>query len=116
MKAPKILPWIARRTAISDELALSLWRRAASEAEALSGDSNSGNYFHTALDRFIELCQDEGENLGGSTSFGKQLHWIQRYQNRVVHINLMAARKTWQLCIANWNSLLNRQSEATRTP
>ena len=37
MKAPKILPWIARKAGISDELALKLWRRAISEAEYLAG-------------------------------------------------------------------------------
>lgn len=33
MNAPMILPWIARKAGITDELALKLWRRAASEAE-----------------------------------------------------------------------------------
>jgi hypothetical protein len=37
MNAPKILPWIARKAGISDELALKLWRRAVSEAEYLTG-------------------------------------------------------------------------------
>ena len=31
LKAPKILPWIARKAGISDELALKLWRRAISD-------------------------------------------------------------------------------------
>ena len=37
VKAPKILPWIARKAGISDELALKLWRRAISEAEYITG-------------------------------------------------------------------------------
>ena len=41
MNAPKILPWIARKAGISDELALKLWRRAVSEAEYLTASSPS---------------------------------------------------------------------------
>lgn len=37
MQAPKILPRIASQAGISEELAPKLWRRAASEAEQLSG-------------------------------------------------------------------------------
>ena len=37
MKAPKILPWVARKAGITDELALKLWRRAVGEAEFLTG-------------------------------------------------------------------------------
>ena len=36
MSAPKILPWIAKKASISEELALKLWRRAVSEAEYLT--------------------------------------------------------------------------------
>ena len=43
MSAPKILPWIARKAGISDELALKLWRRAVSEAEHLTGHSSGRN-------------------------------------------------------------------------
>ena len=116
MKAPKILPWIARKTAISDELALNLWRRAASEAEELAGNSDSDNYCHLAVDRFIDLCQDEGEKLGGIADFGNRLHRITRYQDRIVQINLLAAKKAWRLWIAQWSSLLSHKNEATRTP
>ena len=48
MKAPKILPWIARKAGISDELALKLWRRAVSEAEYLTG-KQEGNEFNELI-------------------------------------------------------------------
>jgi cysteine synthase len=49
MQAPKILPWIARKAGISDELALKLWRRAASEAEYLTGQSTGSEYWGLAV-------------------------------------------------------------------
>jgi hypothetical protein len=48
MKAPKILPWIARKAGISDELALKLWRRAISEAEYLTGKTEGSEYWGLA--------------------------------------------------------------------
>jgi len=44
MNAPKILPWIARKAGISDELALKLWRRAGSAAEYLTGKTEGSPY------------------------------------------------------------------------
>lgn len=109
MKAPKILPWIARKSAISDELALNLWRRAAGEAEELSGNCDSDDYFRLAVERFISLCEDEGKSARNS-----ELHWLKRQQDRVVQINLLAARKTWQLWLAHWNSFFTRPNETSQ--
>ena len=114
MKAPKILPWIARKTGISDELALNLWRRAASEAEELAGNSNRDNYFQLAVEPFINLCQDEGEELDGLAHCSNRLRRLTRYQDRIAQVNLLAARKAWQLWIAQWGSLLSRKSEVSR--
>ena len=44
MQAPKILPRIAHKAGISEELALKLWRRAASEAECLCGKADGAEY------------------------------------------------------------------------
>ncbi|MEO8011484.1 MAG: hypothetical protein ABI650_07565, partial [Dokdonella sp.] len=60
MKAPKILPWIAHKEGITDQLALNLWRRAAGESEEISGCCNSSDYYRMAVGRFIELADDEG--------------------------------------------------------
>ena len=58
MKAPKILPWIARKAGISDELALKLWRRAASEAEYLTGKAQGSEYYGLAVERFLSIVED----------------------------------------------------------
>ncbi len=59
MNAPKILPWIARKAGISDELALKLWRRALSEAEYLSGNPEGSAYWGLAIERFLAIVEDE---------------------------------------------------------
>jgi hypothetical protein len=59
MNAPKILPWIARKAGIEDELALSLWRRAASESANLYGCADSADYYAEAMSRFIDLVEEE---------------------------------------------------------
>ena len=56
MKAPKILPWIASKPGISEELALNLWRRAAGEAQVIPGCCNSSDYYRLAVERFIDAC------------------------------------------------------------
>ena len=63
MKAPKILPWIAKKAGISEELALKLWRRAASEAEHLTCKAEGSEYWGLAVERF--LSHVEGEALSG---------------------------------------------------
>jgi hypothetical protein len=59
MNAPKILPWIARKAGITDELALKLWRRAVSEAEYLTGQTEGSAYWGLAIDRFLSIVEDE---------------------------------------------------------
>ena len=63
MNAPKILPWIARKAGISDELALKLWRRAVSEAEYLTGKTEGSAYWGLAVDRFLSIVEDEVGNV-----------------------------------------------------
>lgn len=43
MKVPKILPWLANRAGISEDLALELWRCAAREAEMSIADCDSSD-------------------------------------------------------------------------
>ncbi len=53
MQAPKILPWVAKRAGISEELALKLWRRAVGEAEYLSGQTAGSEFSGLAVERFL---------------------------------------------------------------
>lgn len=81
MRPPKLLPWIARRAGISDELALKLWRRAAAEAEDRIGNANSSEYFAAAVDGFLRLVEDEA--CGEAAEKPVSLGWVWRYQKRM---------------------------------
>jgi len=59
MKAPKLLPWMARKAGLNDEAALNLWRRATGESEKLCGSRESADYYSAALQRFIALIEGE---------------------------------------------------------
>jgi hypothetical protein len=107
MKSPKILPWIARKTGISDELALKLWRRAAGEAEQLTGTADGSEYWGLAVERFIELAEEESSN---PLAFGKlapapHLTWVWRHQNRLSLLSLMAAQNTYRFWQHTWQNL-----------
>ncbi len=57
MQAPKILPWIARKAGISEQVALEAWRHALHEAAALAGKRSGATFHRAALDRFVSLAQ-----------------------------------------------------------
>lgn len=115
MRAPKILPWIARKAGISEALALKLWRRAAGEAEALTGGCDSSNYFALATQRFIDLVESEaGVSIEPETVVSPQVSWLWRHQNRMSQLSVLAAQNTCRLWQANWNSFISRQQAALR--
>lgn len=93
MKPPKLLPWIARKAGIKDELALKLWRRAAGEAEERIGNASSPEYFSTAVERWLTLVEDEACGRSTDTSRGAQcLGWMWRHQKRMVLHSLTATQ------------------------
>ena len=59
MKAPMILPWLARKWDVSDERALELWRQACQDAEAATGDHTSSRYWDVAKSRMFDLLDNE---------------------------------------------------------
>ncbi|KXB30765.1 hypothetical protein AT959_08515 [Dechloromonas denitrificans] len=63
MNVPKLLPWIARKAGIDDELARSLWQAAAGESERMYGGRDSAAFCATAMNRFIELIKNEAPHL-----------------------------------------------------
>ena len=67
MKAPKILPWIARKAGITDELALKLWRRAISEAEYLTGQAEGSEYWNLAIERARLAILPDAKRSGGES-------------------------------------------------
>lgn len=112
MKAPKILPWIARKSGISDELAINLWRRAAGEAEQLCGDCSSSDYYRLAVERFIDLADEEGEKGAALDPLSPDrlfagLKRLRHDQERLWQINLIAAQNACRLW-HKWIATLGR--------
>ena len=117
MKAPKILPWIAHKAGIGEELALKLWRRAAGEAEELTGCCNSSDYYRLAVERFIDLSEEEGERCverdpQAYPPSTPQVGWMWRHENRMSQLNLLAAQNTYRLWQSNWDSFVAGQKQA----
>jgi hypothetical protein len=113
MKAPKLLPWIARKAGIPDELALKLWRRAAAEAEHAVGDAQSSDYFAALMDRFLTLV--EAESGTSPLPQPEQTAWIWRYQRRMTAHSLTAAQSAsrwWHNLARGMWPMMNTQRRA----
>ena len=113
MKAPKILPWIARKAGISDELALKLWRRAASEAEYLTGKSVGSEYCGLAVERFLGIVEDE---VGQTPQYGltpaPKISWMWRHQSRMSLRALMAAEDAYRFWQNTWGNIQPQKKAA----
>ena len=113
MNAPKILPWIARKAGISDELALKLWRRALSEAEYLTGKSDGSAYWGLTVERFLAIVEDE---VGGTPEYSltpaPRLSWMWQHQTRMSLLSLMAAQNTYRYWQTTWDSMVNQTKAA----
>ncbi len=106
MNAPKILPWIARKAGISDELALKLWRRAVSEAEFLTGKAEGSNYWGLAVERFLAIVEDEvGDTPEYSLSPAPRLSWMWHHQTRMSLLSLMVAQNTYRYWQNTWGNM-----------
>jgi hypothetical protein len=113
MNAPKILPWIARKAGISDELALKLWRRAVSEAEYLTGKAEGSNYWGLAVERFLAIVEDEVGNAPAySLTPAPQLSWMWRHQTRMSLLSLMAAQNAYKCWQNTWSNVYGRKRAA----
>lgn len=113
MRAPKILPWIARKAGISDELALKLWRRALSESEYLTGQSDGAEYWGLTIERFLVLVEDE---VGGTPAYNlkpaPRLSWMFHHQTRMSLLSLMAAQNTYRYWQTTWEGLYAQKKAA----
>lgn len=106
MNAPKILPWVARKAGISDELALKLWRRALSEAEFLTGKAEGSNYWGLAVERFLAIVEDEvGSTPEYTLSPAPRLSWMWHHQSRMSLLSMMAAQNTYRYWQNTWQSM-----------
>ncbi|MBL8399406.1 MAG: hypothetical protein JNL84_14895 [Candidatus Accumulibacter sp.] len=114
MKAPKILPWIAHKSGISEDLALKLWRRAAGEAEVLAGCCDNSDYYRLAMERFIDYAEAEGGHAVVREATGQKtcVSWLWRHQNRISKLSMITTQNLLRLWQANWTSLLNDHRHA----
>lgn len=109
MKAPKILPWIARRTGIDEAVALKLWRRAAGEAALIVGDHDSSDFFRLSVERFISLAEEES----GRAPLGRaNVTWLWRHQARMASLSLIAAENAYRLWRSNWERFVSCKKAA----
>ncbi|MCB1932921.1 hypothetical protein [Accumulibacter sp.] len=98
MKAPKLLPWIANKTGISEDLALKLWRRSAGEAAEMTGCCDSSDYYRLAVERFIDLAEAEGNGALVRDKPGVScVFWLWRHQSRISSLQLVAAQNVARL-------------------
>ena len=106
MQAPKILPWIAKKAGISEELALKLWRRALSEAELITGKPEGSDYWGLAVKRCLSIVEEE---VGCTPSYGltqaPRLSWMWQHQTRMSLLSMIAAQNTYRLWQSNWENL-----------
>ena len=113
MKAPKILPWVARKAGISDELALKLWRRAVSEAEYLTGKAEGSEYWGVAVERFLAIVEEE---VGATPQYGQvpapRISWMWRHQSRMSLLSMMAAQNTYRFWQTTWGNLYTPKKAA----
>lgn len=113
MKAPKILPWIAKKAGISDELALKLWRRACGEAEQLCGQSEGSEYWGLAIERFLSLAEEEATvTAPEKLTPAPRLSWMWRHQSRMSLLGLMAAQNTYHYWQTTWQRLYQPKKAA----
>lgn len=105
MKAPMILPWIAKKAGISEALALKLWRRAASETELQLGTSEGREYHRLASEYFLILIDDE--SVACSSQFISPFirSWWQ--QQRLSRLSMQAAQHAWRDWQQVWGRSLN---------
>lgn len=104
MNAPKILPWVARKAGISDELALKLWRSAVSEAEFLTSRGEGPEFCGLAIERFLAIVEDEADQGPSyNLSPAPQMSWLWRHQSRMSMLSMLAAENAYRF----WQNTLD---------
>ena len=109
MKAPKLLPWIAKRAGLDEALALKLWRRAAGEAALIVGNHDGSDFFRLSMERFISLVEEE---TGRCPLTGASVTWMWRHQARMATLGLIAAENTYRLWRKNWEEFVSGPQKA----
>lgn len=58
-RAPKLLPWLARKAGVAERRAEILWHAAQRYAALHTGETETPAYWKTAMDRLLELIAAE---------------------------------------------------------
>lgn len=97
MKAPKLLPWYARKAGVPIDRANTLWRKAVREATAQTGWVGNSEYWGAAMDSFLVLLEAEKDTLCTPcvTPFV-------RSQNRMWRLPLIAMEDMFCAMSASW--------------
>lgn len=90
---PKLLPWMARRYDVPVELAQKLWRRALGDAVELAGRADGPEVHRFAIERFIDLIEDESCGDTCSTP-APDSEWFWRHQRRMAALSFTATNAT----------------------
>lgn len=85
MKAPKLLPWYARKAGIPEERALELWHEAIRCATDDTGWVGNAEYWGEAMNAFIRLLDEERATL-----CSPKVTPLIRSQNRIMRLPLTA--------------------------
>lgn len=107
MKAPKLLPWHARKAGVPVERAEALWRKALREATVETGWVGTSEYWGVAEARFLELLQEEQNTL-----CTPHVETYMRHQHRMGLMPLLAAEQMFTAMSANWQRIRNQMSKA----
>jgi len=103
-----ILPWVANKAGISEELALKLWRRAASEAEIRLGSHNSPEYHQQVMQHFLSLVEIEAEAAHATPCHlddtAPRLASLWQQQRRITQLSFVAAERACRYWQDAWQS------------
>lgn len=105
MKAPKLLPWYARKAGVPIERAHVLWRKAVREATDRTGWVGNAEYWGEAMHVFRSLLDEEQSSL-----CAPRVTPLLRTQSRIWRLPLNAMEDMCVAMAANWQ----RQTQSGR--
>jgi len=79
----------------------------------LTACRTSSDYYRQAVERFIDLAQEEGEKCAGFSALTcPRFNWLRRYQERMWLINLLAAQKSYRLWHTSWTNMITGHKQS----
>lgn len=100
---PKMLPWLAKKAGVSVPVAEKLWRRAVGDAADYAGVASGPEFHRFALERFIDLLEDE---CCADVECARRGDWYWRHQRRMAALSF----RTANLSCAAWDKFWKKFS------